>query len=392
MKRTGWLAFAFLSIPLLVLFVFYSLGSQKRVTEPAPHRHIKAPAALTRGARAATGSEVRQTEAAAPGDVATRKKRTRLLGQEAIKAAFAEAVALKDTDPVLAQEKIHAIARELGGGDPDWTEFLHLRGHGLITTVPGLEGTYQSLDDAVRYYELHLQLFGENEAVQKELEGTRAALQWNEDIAEVQRLAQPIKDVERWIEENAPSEWEIVEKHYVQMLKERTLPGDPREDWRTPSERADIHYEAFFDALEFLPDDSQTLGVLFENDVLRAKETFLSEKIAIEAEPRSASELAPVHAVDVHTVDLKHAPASVSQSSPVSSPGDSTSFNSAVMDYVQRFGSEEGLRRLSESDSEWQVQIEARFPTKEAFTEWRRGQSSGLQAVPPGAADHSHDH
>ena len=55
-----------------------------------------------------------------------------VLSDKGILAAFAPAIELKDTSPELALEKMHAIAIELGDGDPDMTEYYHLIGHSWI--------------------------------------------------------------------------------------------------------------------------------------------------------------------------------------------------------------------------------------------------------------------
>ena len=51
--------------------------------------------------------------------------------------AFQSALSLSETDPLLASEKLHDIAAELGDGDPKWTEYYHLLGHSIVNRPPG---------------------------------------------------------------------------------------------------------------------------------------------------------------------------------------------------------------------------------------------------------------
>jgi hypothetical protein len=222
-----------------------------------------------------------------------------------ISSLFHEAVA--DPDFVKAQERMHTIAQKVGAGNSDWTEYLHLLGHGLIESPPASAQMYMNLEDALRFNELHLKLFGEDEKVREQLEKTRLKIKWNnKDGAEMQRQVQPIKDVLSWMKGNAPFEWAVVNQHYDELVQERSfalLPKDFKTDWLTPTERAEIRYEAFFDALELLPDGSVTLQALYKNEITNVQQTLLSKRAIIKAELPPPPK--PKHTIP-HTVDMVH--------------------------------------------------------------------------------------
>ncbi len=217
--------------------------------------------------------------------------------------SFKPAIALQDTNLALAQERLHAIAQELGNGEPEWTEYYHLAGHSLLAQPPGEpEGTYLILEDAERYFKLSNKLFGETEDVQEQLEETQARLRWNKEGKEVKRQAEPIQFVIDWMKENARTEGEPVLRSYIDRLNERALPVFPlseSENWLTLEERVKIRYDSFFEALENLPADSITLQKLLGGSLESAQEHLLSEQAVIEAEtPPSEPQQAPIHTWD----------------------------------------------------------------------------------------------
>ena len=237
------------------------------------------------------------------------QKHPSLMSESEMQYAFYEAVILAQYDMVEAQKQVHTIAQKVGNGDPDWTEYLHLLGHSLIEALPDQKILYMTLEDALHFDKLKLKLYGENEAVLESLEQTRLQIQWNEDGAKVYRQVQPIRDILSWMEENATADWKVIKPHYDKMSKERALasmPKDLKTGWLTPTERADIRYEAFFDSLELLPDDSLTLRVFFSGNTLSAQKTLLSERANTQAEsPPSNNRTTPSHTWDmIHEVPL----------------------------------------------------------------------------------------
>lgn len=290
---------------------------------------------------------------------AVQKSHSIQLSHETIQKAFAEAITLKETNFELAQEKIHAVAAVLGDGDSSWTEYLHLRGHSLMA------GGYLDLESGLRFFELERELFGETEALQKAMEETRLKIKWNEEIPQMKHLTQPIQDFRTWMKENVPSESRVVEKHYLETLKEREMePIDLTEKWLTPQDRADIRYKTFFEVLATLPEDSLTLRVLFESNITDAQETLLAKQAVRQAEPLPPPE---PQQTSLHTWDLGHSTAEVSasvsdanthsitkgtevasnadvvsKSLSVPMSGKAGNFNLTPKDSVQRFGPENG--------------------------------------------------
>ena len=231
------------------------------------------------------------------------QKHPSLMSESEMQYAFYEAIILAQYDAVEAQKQVHIIAQEVGNGDPDWTEYLHLLGHSLIEAPPDQKILYMALEDALRFDKLKLKLYGENEAVLDSLEQTQLQIQWNKDSTEVYRQVQPIRDILFWMEANATADWKVIKPHYDKMVKERALasiPKDLKTGWLTPMERADIRYEAFFNSLELLPDDSLTLRALFSGDTLIAQKTLLSERADIQAEsPPPKNRTTPSHTWDM---------------------------------------------------------------------------------------------
>ncbi len=197
------------------------------------------------------------------------------------------------------------------------------------------------------------------------------------------------------MEENAYAEGEAILPTYLEKLNQRALPKIPlSENWLTISERVDIHYNAFFEALELLLDDSATFQMLSEISLDMAHSHLLPEPSAIQAEP-SESQQPPTHTWDM----IHEAPVQVGDLSP-ESPGRSPPppanlasdtdpqidfkiledlqrehpgqenletalegrfsherFNQA-MSILNQYGPEEGLRRLKNDDPELALQIE----------------------------------
>lgn len=221
------------------------------------------------------------------------------LTYQAMVAAFEPALALKDTDPVLANARMHDIARELGKGDPDWTEYFHLAGHLELSKIPGTNKGYQTVDDALRYYELKEKIFGLSALNQELLQELRAMVQWNTERHEVLRRTEPIRLLLEWMEENAPAEWDVVNQRYQEVLTSlNPPPGQVIENWRTIPQRVDAHYDSLFQGLELLPDDALTLQEFFGSSYEDAQESLLSEQAALQAEPPVEPTPTPTHTWD----------------------------------------------------------------------------------------------
>lgn len=328
------------------------------------------------------------------------QKHPSLMTEMEIEYVLHEAVMLAETDVSKAQEKMHEIAQTVGSGDPDWTEYLHLLGHSLIESPRSSPNLYMSVEDALRFKELQLKLYGESAEVRQELERTQLVLQFNRDRTEVSRQIEPIGDVLSWMEEHAKNEWEIVNPLYKKVVEERVHEFFPyTTDWLDPDERADIRYEAFFDALERLPDDSVTLQTMFESDHNAARNTLLSNQDVIQAEPPSSSEprdipthtwdmghetWKPIDNVDTDTPTTNINPVQEAREPAV--PGEvadlektlpttknletafQEQFNSErleeALSILERHGTEEGLRRLKSNDPEIAEEIEKRLRSR----------------------------
>ena len=240
-----------------------------------------------------------------PADLAIGSLKTpEALTEHQIGQAFSEVIALAVTHPEKAQEQMHEIAEQLGLGDPDWTEYFHLLGHSLIEN-PASPNMYMTLEDALRFDQLKLKLYGENEEVRKELERTRLKIQWNEDGDKLNLQIQPIKDLLEWMSQNAPVEWAVVNPIYEEMYsKERdaSIPKDWLTDFLTPSERADIRYNAIFEALTYLPNDSLTFQEMFSAEQESVQETYLEERSVAVKSPSEVRSRTPT----VHTWNMVH--------------------------------------------------------------------------------------
>lgn len=226
------------------------------------------------------------------------------LTEHQIEQTFSKARMLAATDPRKAQEQMHEISHQLGAGDPEWTEYFHLLGHSLIEN-PASPNLYMTLEDALRFDQLKLKLYGEDEEIRKEIERTQLKIQWNEDRDELNRQIQPIKDMLEWMSQSAPAEWAVVNPIYEETYsKERDalIPKDWLTDFLTPSERADIRYNAIFEALTYLPDDSLTFQEMLHTKQGAVPESFLEEKPIVETSPSEVQVPDP----PVHTWDMVH--------------------------------------------------------------------------------------
>ena len=310
---------------------------------------------------------------------------------EGIYQSFKTALDLNKTDPIRAQEEIHAIAEQLGNGDPDWTEYYHLIGHSLqAQALAETEKMYMPIEDALVFLKLRGKLFGETEELKAKIREVQATYDWNKDGEEVKRQAEPIQEVINWMEENADADGQIVVRAYLEKLNERALPKYPITDnWLTREERVDIRYQSFFEALELLPENSKTLEVLFDSYLETAESTLLSEQTSIKASPSPLE----TH-TDTHTWDMVHetpdeeeslwqVPAellsdthenqnidTVSTIAPdfftalredletaLEPPGTPERFNHAKS-LLERFGVKEGLNRLKNDDPELAERLE----------------------------------
>ncbi len=267
--------------------------SSQTFSDEPPHPHVDNPAtSVSKDNIEGSISEEKVKEAAAANVSTAENEKSveetpeqRKLGKIGMLAAFQPALELKDSDTALAIEKMHDIAKELGDGDPELTEYFHLKGHSLFNQPSGKNKSYLSVEDGVRYLELKEKLFGLNDAQEKELQAGRAGLRWNRDGDEVVRQIEPIIYLRGWMKENAPAEWEIVNTRYFELIHEQ-LPTSPlSENFPTIRERVDAHYKNFFEALVLLPDDSVTFSTLYESSQENATEDLISEHSNIQPAP-----------------------------------------------------------------------------------------------------------
>lgn len=317
LNRITFFALAFLALvgvaflTLIVLVFFGVLGNNHTEphSHPHPHPHNTSRSDTVPKTQTVVEENLPAENTAAKGEPAGQgadpgsKTDPRRITYQAMVDAFEPALALKDTDPVLADAKLHTIARELGDGDPDWTEFFHLEGHLNLNAVPGTDKGYQSPEDAVRYYELKEKFFGLSDFEQEYLQEIRAMVQWNTERHEVLRQTEPIRLLLSWMEENAPAEWDVVTQRYEAALAPVNPPhGSVIENWRTIPQRVEDHYDSLFQGLDLLSDDSLTLQEFFGSSRDDAQASLLSEQAAIQAEPPPEPPSQP----PMHTWDGPH--------------------------------------------------------------------------------------
>ena len=305
-----------------------------------------------------------------------------VLSDKGILAAFAPAMELKDTSLELAIEKMHAIARELGEGDPEMTEYYHLIGHSLIPQPPeGVKirpnSTVLPPIEAQRFLELKEKLFGLTEEEQTRLESARVGNRWNQQHSEVIRQTEPIRFLRKWMKENAPDESAIVEEYYHEKMRMGGIPRDAplsEQNFRDTNTRVDFQYKTFFGALELLPDDSTTLNTMLnESDYPTVQEKLRDEMATIQAEPPPPN---PIPAP--HTIDMEHEAADIPEHAGMTPrPNEITegevveprkSFQeraNRAQQLLQQYGHEEGLRRLKAEDPDIAAQIEKGTPNRQ---------------------------
>ena len=305
-----------------------------------------------------------------------------VLSDKGILAAFAPAMKLKDTSPELAIEKMHAIAIELGEGDPKMTEYYHLIGHSLIPQPPeGVKirpnSTVLPPLEAQRFLELKEELFGLTEEEQTRLERSRLANRWNQEGSEVTRQTEPIRYLRTWMKENAPDESAIVEEYYHEKMKMGAYPRDAplsEQNFRDTDTRVDFQYNTFFEALELLPDDSVTLNAMLnESDYPTVQEKLRDEMATIQAEPPPPNPIP-----SAHTIDMEHEAAGMHEHAGITPlPNEITegevvepkkSFQeraNRAQQLLQQYGREEGLRRLKAEDPDIAAQLEKGTPNRQ---------------------------
>ena len=304
------------------------------------------------------------------------------LSDKEILAAFAPAMELKDTSPELAIEKMHAIAIELGDGDPEMTEYYHLIGHSLMPQPPeGVKLRPNSTPlppiEAQRFFELKEKLFGLTEEDQARFESARMGNRWNQETPEVVRQTEPIRYLRKWMKENAPDELVIVEEYYHKKMKQEGIPRDAplsEQNFRDTNTRVDFQYNTFFEALELLPDDSVTLNAMLnESDYPTIQEKLRDEMATIQAEPPPPN---PIPAP--HTIDMEHEAASMHEHAGMPPrPSEITDGEVAeprkslqeranrAQQLLQQYGREEGLRRLKAEDPDIAAQLEKGTPNRQ---------------------------
>lgn len=409
LNRITFFALAFLALvgvaflTLIVLVFFGVLGNNH--TEPHshshPHPHNTSRSDTVPKSQPVVEENLPAENTAAKGEPAGQgadpgsKTDSRRITYQAMVDAFEPALTLKDTDPVLADAKLHTIARELGDGDPDWTEFFHLAGHLRFNAIPGTDKGYQSPEDAVRYSELKEKFFGLSDFEQEYLQELRAMVQWNTERHEVLRQTEPIRLLLSWMEENAPAEWDVVNQRYEAALAPVNPPhGSVIENWRTIPQRVADHYDSLFKGLELLPEDALTLQEFFGSSRDDAQASLLSEQAAIQAEPPPEPPSQP----PMHTWDSPHdtpVPAETETSvapktfhpPEVEGIGDLRAIGlelptaesletglreqlsperfTRAMSLLNRYGPEKGLQRLKETDPALASQIEKQLQSRQ---------------------------
>ena len=305
-----------------------------------------------------------------------------VLSDKGILAAFAPAMKLKDTSPELAIEKMHAIARELGEGDPEMTEYYHLIGHSLIPQPPeGVKirpnSTVLPPIEAQRFLELKEKLFGLTEEEQTRLESARMGNRWNQQHSEVLRQTEPIRFLRKWMKENAPDESAIVEEYYHEKMRMGGIPRDAplsEQNFRDTNTRVDFQYNTFFEALELLPDDSMTLNAMLnESDYPTIQEKLRDEMATIQADPPPPNPIP-----SPHTIDMEHKAADIPEHAGMTPrPSEITEGEVAeprksfqeranrAQQLLQQYGHEEGLRRLKAEDPDIAAQLEKGTPNRQ---------------------------
>ena len=313
----GLTVFALIGVVCLILIWNYKSDNRKDVNEdrmlshtepsldPQPHPHPRYEESPSQ-----PGNEVEahtSVENATEAEKTTKGKSTpRVPKEKDILSFFQPALKLQFTDPIRANELLHIIAKELGDGDMELTEYFHLKGHTLFNRFADVDGFYLSVEEAVRYYELKEKLLGLDGKEKKILTEVRAEIQWNVDGKVVFQQTQPIRDVLAWMQENAPVEWEIVNKSYIELLKEQSVPELPIIDnWKTITDRVDLRYDIFFEKLEGLSKESLTFKTLFDSSWDKAQESLLSERKEIQAQSSRPQPIAPK---PEHTWDTVHEP------------------------------------------------------------------------------------
>ncbi len=362
---------------------------------PHPHPHADNPStSVPKDNREVSGSEEKGKEAAEPNGTTVEneksveeKPKRRKLGEKGMHAAYQPALQLKDSDPGLAIEKMHDIAKELGDGDPELTEYFHLEGHIRFNELPDRNQSYLSIADGVRYLELKEKFFGLNEAQEKNLHEGREGLRWNREGKEVVRQIEPIIFIRKWMKENAPAEWDLVDTRYTELVHEGVPAAPLSENFPTIPERVDAHYKNFLESLEQLPDNSVTLSTLYENSHEEAKDSLYSEQSEIQpAQP--IPDVPPTHTwettheppppVDVpgaeRQVDAEEVSHRLSATAHLLGAEDETDFQERLtgslraqfpqerltqaLKTLQKHGPVEGLKRIQENDPEIASEIQ----------------------------------
>ena len=387
--------FALLGVAFLALIAYTLFSPTAPHSHPHPHPHDTSRSNTVPKAQPVVQENPPTENTAATGETAAEadnpgsKTDPRQLTDQAVMAAFEPALALKDTDPVLADAKLHAIARELGNGEPEWTEYFHLEGHSAMNK------DFLMVEDALRYFELKEKFFSLSDLNQEYLQEIRAMVQWNTERHEVLRRTEPIRLLLGWMAENAPAEWDVVNQRYEEALAPVNPPhGSVIENWRTIPQRVEDHYDSLFQGLELLSDDSLTLQEFFSSSYEEAQASLLSEQAAIQAEPPPEEPRQPPR----HTWDMAHdtpvpAETEVSLDPEIFQPPNLEDIENLsgieievptaesletrlreqlsperftrAMSLLNRYGPEEGLQRLKETDPALASQIETQLQNRQ---------------------------
>ena len=386
--------FAFLGVAFLALIAYTLFSPTAPHSHPHPHPHDTSRSNTGPKAQPVVQENPPTENTAVTGETAGEaenqgsKTDPSQLTYQAVMDAFEPALALKDTDPVLADAKLHTIARELGSGDSEWTEYFHLEGHSVMNN------NFLMVEDALRYFELKEKFFGLSDLNQEYLQEIRAMVQWNTERHEVLRRTEPIRLLLGWMAENAPAEWDVVNQRYEEALAPVNPPhGSVIENWRTIPQRVEDHYDSLFQGLELLPDDALTLQEFFGSSYEDAQESLLSEQAAIQAEPPAEPVPTPRHTWDMAHETPVPAETEVSLDPETFQPPNledienlsgieievptaeslETSLREQLsperftraMSLLNHYGPQEGLQRLKETDPALASQIETQLQNRQ---------------------------
>ena len=245
----------------------------------------------------------------------------------------------------LTSKEIRLLARKHAGGNPDAETYFFLDAEWKLKEKPR---RFISSDKYRLWLEAKKNLYGLDESESADLLDIYLADQYASDTEKIAHHTKPIGDWGRWIKENAPSEWEVVDEAYSDNqwkfldTEPGAVDGPPRftyDNFPTLEQRVRAYYTAFFEAVALLPDDAAAFTVYFGSaSPVPASE----ERRKIEnANPRQDALPPPEER----------------PTAPDEAVAAEAAFEQAIQDSIRQYGPEEGLRRLIMSDQDWIEQI-----------------------------------